>query len=340
MLRRLLIAALFLGIVALPTVGQDKDKKDDKKDEKKEPKKSGEKALLKWKFDAKTPFYQKMVTETKQTMKVQNQDVNQTQKQTFYFSWTPVKQEGADTWIIKQKIEGVAMDIDIGQQKIQYDSTKGKEAGNNPLGEFFNALKDSEFTITLNTKDMKVTKVEGREAFLQKLIAANPQMKQLLEQILSEKALIEMAEPTFASIRGKEETQGEPWKRESTLDMGPIGMYENTYTYTFEGKEGKLDKIKVDTTLKYKEPKEVAGAGTSGLPFKIKNADLKSSSATGFILFDPEKGWISKSEMKLGLAGDLEIEIGGQTTKVNLNQTQTSTVETSATTLVPPAKAG
>lgn len=343
MLRRLLIAALVLGVGVLPTVGQDKKedkKKDDKKEEKKDDKKGGDKALLKWKFENNTPFFQKMVTETKQTMKVQNQDVNQTQKQTFYFSWTPQKKEG-DSWIIKQKIEGVAMDIDIGNQKITYDSTKGKDAGgNNPLGEFFNALKDSEFTITLNTKDMKVTKVEGRDEFLKKLVQANPQMKPLLEQILSEKALIEMAEPTFAAIPGKEEAKGDTWKRESILDMGPIGKYENSYTYTFEGKEKNLEKIKVDTTLKYKEPGEApAGQGNAGLPFKIKTADLKSSSATGVILFDPEKGWISKSDMKLDLNGKLGIEIGGQTTDVNLTQTQTSSVETSDKSLLP-AKAG
>ncbi len=94
--------------------------------------------------------------------------------------------------------------------------------------------------------------------------------------------------------------------------MGPIGKYENDYKYTYEGKDGDLDKIKVETTLKYKEPAEVAGAGNQGLPFKIKSADLKSSSATGLILFDPKKGYITKSEMKLDLNGKLSIEIGGE----------------------------
>jgi len=329
----------------LPSIGQEKKpdekKPDEKKPDEKKPdeKKAGEKALLKWKFTAKTPFYQKMVTKTEQTMKVQNQDVKQTQAQTFYFSWTPEEQKG-DSWTIKQKIEGVAMDIDIGQQKISYDSTKTKEAGNNPLGEFFKALEGSEFTITLDTKTMKVTKVEGREAFLEKLVKANPQMKPLLEQILSEKALIEMAEPTFAAIPGKEVSVKETWKRDSTLDMGPIGKYDNSYTYTYEGKDNKLDKIKVETTLKYKEPAEVAGGGTQGLPFKIKNADLKSSSASGVILFNPEKGWIEKSDMTLELSGKLGIEIGGQTTEVTLTQTQKSTVETSDKSFIPAAKPG
>jgi len=318
MLRRCLFAALVLTVsLGLTGWGQEKEKKEDKK---------GDKALLKWKFEKGKPFYQKMTTETKQTMKVMNNDVNQTQKQTFYFSWTPEKQEG-DTWTIKQKIEGVAMDIDIGNQKISYDST-GKDAPNNPLSEFFKALVGSEFTITLDTKTMKVTKIEGRDEFLKKLTNANPQMKSLLDAILSEKALQEMAEPTFAAIPGKEETAGEKWKRESSLDMGPIGKYENTYTYTYEGKDGKNDKIKVETNLKYVAPGEVAGAGT-GLPFKIKSAELKSSNANGTIVFNPEAGRIESSNMTVTLEGKLSIDIGGQVTDVNLSQTQTSKVETS-----------
>jgi len=335
MLRRLLFAALILTVGILPTLAQ--EKKDDKKDDKKEPAASGDKAMLKWNLVKDKTFYQKMVTDTKQTMKVMNNDVVQTQKQTFYFSWTPEKQDG-DNWIIKQKIDGVAMDIDIGNQKIQYDSTSGKDAANNPLGEFFKALVGSEFKITLNTKDMKVTKVEGREDFLKKLVAANPQMKPLLDQILSDKALAEMAEPTFAAIPGKEETKGAKWKRESTLDMGPIGKYTNTYNYTFEGKEGNLDKIKVETTLSYKEPAEVAGSGSSGLPFKIKQAELKSTKADGNILFDAKEGRIAKSDMKLELSGNLSIEIGGQTTQVTLTQTQTSTTESSDKPLISETK--
>ena len=42
------------------------------------------------------------------------------------------------------------------------------------MGEFFKALVGREFKITLDTKTMKVTKVEGREEFVDKLVKANP----------------------------------------------------------------------------------------------------------------------------------------------------------------------
>jgi hypothetical protein len=318
--RRLLSALTLVGLLALPAAGQDK-------------------ANLKWKFEKDKPFYQKMETTTKQTMKVMTNDVVQTQTQTFWFSWKPTKIEG-DTVTLEQVIEGVKMDIDIGNQKISYDST-AKEQANNPLGEFFKALVGSKFTLTLDTKNMKVTKIEGRPDFLEKLVKANPQMKPLLEQILSEKALMEMAEPTFAAVPGKEVAKGDKWERNTVLDMGPIGKYENNYKYTYEGKdekEKKLDKIKVEMNLKYKEPAEPAGSGTSNLPFKIKNADLKSTSGTGTILFNPEAGRIEKSDMTVELSGKLTIEIGGQSTEVNLTQTQKSNVETSDKSLLPAPK--
>jgi hypothetical protein len=356
--RRLFAALLVLAVAAVPLVGQEKDKdkkapdkdkakpaekappekgKDDKaKDEKKDDKakddkgtadKSGAKVDLKWKLEKGKTFYQKMTTKTDQNMKILSSEPKQSQVQTFYFSWTPEKQEG-DNWVIKQKIMAVSMEINIGGTPINYDSTKDQGA-NNPLGEFFKALVNSEFTITLNMKDQKVTKLEGRDAFVDKLSAANPQMKQLLGQILSEGALKEMAEPTFAAIPNKEVAKGDKWTKESTLDMGPIGKYTNTYTYTYEGPDpanSKLDKIKVDTTLKYVAPDEKSG--TVSLPFKIKSADLKSTSASGSVTFDREKGRVTNSNCKLELKGDLNIEIGNQTTKVELLQTQETTVET------------
>jgi hypothetical protein len=45
-------------------------------------------------------------------------------------------------------------------------------------------------------------------------------------------------------------------------------------------------------------------------------------------LFDRDKGRVEKSNFKLDLSGELNIEIGGQTTKVELKQTQETSVET------------
>src|SRR4051812_41299265 len=75
------------------------------------------KADLKWKFEKDKTFYQEMTTETTQTMKVMGQDITQKQQQTFYFSWTP-KEEKDKSWVIAQKITGVKMNIEIGNNPI------------------------------------------------------------------------------------------------------------------------------------------------------------------------------------------------------------------------------
>lgn len=281
---------------------------------------------LKWKFEKDKDFFQTMSTETTQKMKIANSDFTQTQKQTFVFKWTPTKIDG-DTVTLTQTILAVKMDINIGQQAISYDSAAAKK-GNSPLNDFFNALVGTTFTITLNTKDMKVTDIQGRTEFLDKLVKTNPQMKPLLDVILSDKALKEMAEPAFAAIPGGDKKKGESWARDSSLEMGPIGKFTNSYKYTYEGEDGttKKDKIKVESELKYKEPGE--GGGVAGLPFKIKQADLKSTTAGGEILFDSAKGRVEKSKLNVSLKGTLSIEIGGQTTPVELTQDQTSTVDT------------
>jgi hypothetical protein len=324
------LALVVAFLVALPLLGQDKDPKKPPDTEKKPDAK--DKVTLKWKFKKGDTFYQTMNTKTEQTMKVMNNEVKQTQNQKFYFQYT-ADEPKEDTVVLTQKIIGVEMDIDIGGSKINYKSTEAAAPGApaNPLSDFFSKLKDTEFKLTLNTKDLKVTKVEGQKEFLDKLVRANQQMKPLLEQILSDKALMEMAEPTFAVIPTEPKAPGESWSRKTSLDMGPIGKYENEHKFTLEGQDtaSKNYKIKSETTLKYTPPGEQTAAGAGGLPFKIKSADLKSSNATGTILFNNEKGRVDKSEMSLDLSGSLSIEIGGQTTKVELSQTQKTSVEAS-----------
>ena len=232
-----------------------------------------DKVNLTWKLEKDKAFYQEMTTSANQGMKVMGQDVTQKQTQTFYFSFTPTAQDSNGNWTVKQKIEGVKITIDINNNAVSYDSTNTATA-NNALSEFFKQLVGAEFTLTIDKK-FKVTKIEGRDAFLKKLTSANPQMESLLKQILSEDALKEMADPTFAAIPNKEVKKDEKWKKESKLDMGPIGTYKNTFTYTYEGKnadgktdaEKKLDKIKVETKLEYSPPKDQPADST--LPFKI-----------------------------------------------------------------------
>lgn len=335
-LRWIPMALLSLGVVWLPAMAQEKAAEKPKeapkeaakeapKDAPKAPASSGAKAKLAWTFTKDKTFYQSMTTTTKQELVVQGSKVNQEQKQTFLFAWTPTKQEG-DTWTLKQKIEAVEMAIDIGGTKIEYNS-KNPSGPGNPLSEFFKALVGAEFTVLLDTKENKIIKVLDREEFVKKLVNANPAMQPLLNGILDEKAFIDMSEPTFRVVPNKEVAQGDSWELKNTLKLGPIGSYLSDYKYTYNGKADALDKIGITATLKY-EP----GSSSSGaLPFKIEKATLESTKASGEVFFDSAKGRPAKSSMTMDVKGNLTIDISGTKTPVELTQSQTTTTETSDT---------
>jgi hypothetical protein len=312
----LVIAALSALVGPLFTHAGEKGKKDkDKKAQK-----------LEWKaFDPEVnaEYYQTMTTETKQKMKVMEMVVDQNQNQTFWVKWTP-KKKVKGNWVVTQKIIGVKMDIDIGGNKISFDSTPG-DAPNNPMTDFFNALLKLDLTFTI-TKDMKVESIEGHDDFIKNLGKTNPQMEPLLKSILSKEALTKMIEPTLYVYPSGPVTKGETWKKTSTLDLGPIGTYKTDYTFDFEGKDKKekeKERIGVKASMTYK------------LPFAIeKDSELstaKNEPGTGYALFNPKLGRIDYYKMDMKLKGKLNIDIGGMKTPVELEQEQNATVTTSDT---------
>lgn len=299
-----------------------------------------EKATFGFKVEKDKPFYQEMTTNVVQSIKVQGQDLKQTQEQTFFFKWTPVKQDG-DNWQIKQQVEGVKMKIDISGNAIEYDSTNKNAAGSggNPgLTDFFKGLEGAEFTVTYNTKDNKVSKVDGKDDFLKKLASGNAQMESLLKKILTDEALKQMTDPTFGLAVAGEKAKDQPWESKTALNLGPIGTYDVTYKYTYKGKDEKnkeLDKVEVVPTLTYKPPTDNA----DGLLFRIKNGNLKSEAgAPGVILYNAKTGRVESATIPIVLKGDLDVTIGGSDTKVELQQQQTTTVKTGDKSFLPEQK--
>lgn len=300
---------------------KDEPKKDDTKKEetKKEEAKSASGDTFVWKaFDPKSKgFFQKIETTTKQTIKVSEQQVPQEQKQTFIIQWTPKEMKDGN-YVVAQKIVGVDMSINIGGNNISFNSrstTKPK----NPMTDFFDKLINQELTYVIDSKTWEVKEIQGRKEFVSALTNAHPQMRQLLENIMSEDALKKMAEPTWFALPSGPVEKDATWKKESTLDLGPIGTYKTTFDFTYAGK----DKINIATKLDYTAP---GSNKQGGLPFTIEKANLTSKGGSGEAVFDREKGRFASSKTSMKLAGDLTINVGNMSTVVNLDQDQESVV--------------
>ncbi len=281
---------------------------------------------LRWRFQLDKPFYQIVTTETKQDMTIMQMKVSQSQKQTFYFRWTPIGRDENGNWIIKQKIIGVKMDLDIGGTKVGIDPAKDKGA-NQPLSNFLKAVVNTEVTFTID-RNMKVRKIECRDVFLKKLADSNQNNELLLKRFFSNEALKQMTDTAFGMIPVKPVKEGDVWETTGALDMGPIGKYETTNRLVYKGpdkNEKHLQEIEVESTLRYAMPDP---NGATGLPFKILQVDLESKNAKGKILFDSRKGRLDSATNTVNLTGKILVEIGGMPNSVDLDQTQTTTAKT------------
>jgi hypothetical protein len=300
-------------------------KTEEKKTEEKKQEAAGQGGLKFTAFDPDAkPFFQELTTTTTQNMKVMGQEIPQKQEQTFIVEWIPEKKDQSGNYVVKQKIVGIKMNIDIGGNKISYDSTIKNQK--NPMTDFFDQLLKQELEFHI-TPGLEVKEVKGREEFIKSLGETNPQMMSLLKQILSQEALTKMAEPTWFALPPA--GGGKTWNKASDLNLGPIGKYHTVFTFTDEGQEKKdnkeLEKISIKAELSYTAPSDKE---SSGLPFTIKEAKLSSKSASGEAYFDRSKGRFASSKMDMKLGGTLTISVGNMNTEITLDQDQKSTSQT------------
>jgi hypothetical protein len=299
---------------------------------------------LGFKKDGKfVPYYQEVSTSVSQVITVQGQNLTQQQKSTFWYKWNPTKDEkkteGKDEWTqwtVEQTIEGLEMSIDISGNAITYSSKSDAApgTGNAGLVEFFKGIKDAKFTATLG-KNYKVEKVEGKDAFLKQVSAGNAQLEGLLRKVLTEAALAEMIDPTAKLFPDKAVKPGDTWEKKTTLTLGPIGTYDLTYKIKYEKVEKEKDVLSVDTVLSYKAPED----GADGLLFRIKKGSTLTSvnekdDSKGTVIYDPKAGRIESAEIKVKLKGDLLVTVGNTDTKVELEQTQKTSIKTADASFV------
>jgi Family of unknown function (DUF6263) len=280
--------------------------------------------LLRLKFDKGPPYFSEVATDTQQTMKVMGQEVNQIQKQTFYLKWMPEGLDQNGNGLLKMKIIGAKMKIDIGGVNIEYESTADGIDQPAAFAPFFNALMDAEFRVSV-TDQGKILAIKGMEGVVARLKAGNPQTEPLLKSIVNEAALKVLLAPHFAFVPKQAVRPGDVWDNEQSLELGPIGTFRTETKYTY-GKSGPHEKILSRTTLTYDAPKI-----KDGLPFAIQSANLRATPSTGEIRFDSSRGRLVSGDSKLALEGTLMVEVGGVVTTVELRQTQTTRIRVTDT---------
>ena len=231
---------------------------------------------------------------------------------------------------MEQKIEYVDMNIPIGSTTIAYNSGL-KDQPKNPMTEFFDSLMNLTLTLYIDKSTLKVTKVEGRDKFVDKLGESHPQMKNLLKSILGDDAIKQMSEQTWAAIPSKPVKKGQTWANESDLNLGASGTYKNKYTYTFDGAEDRLEKISVVPSVSYVAAKDKGAKDEScrstSRAIRYSRAWRDRTRQARFTSMR-KKAASAKSSMKMKVEGTVVVAIGGTDTRIALSQTQNSDLTT------------
>ncbi|HEX4591411.1 MAG TPA: DUF6263 family protein [Gemmataceae bacterium] len=277
-----------------------------------------------WKFDRDKPLYSTMSTATQQTIKVMGSEIKLQQDLTFYMSWRFKAEDRDKSTVLSQKIEGVRFNItDVGNKKTVYDST-APNSGTDPLASFISGLVGSEFTVAVD-KNMKLVKIECGDEFVKKLSNADPSMQPLLKSILGEDSLKSLVDPTFNVAPPRPVAKHDTWTREAAVNDGLIGSFHTARKYTYVGQDDfnpDLARISISSKTDYRPP--LPGTAKDA-PWRIKSANLRIHDSPGVVLFDVKRGRPVEIEMMMTVKGNLDVEIGGQTTTVELNQTQVTT---------------
>jgi RNA polymerase sigma factor (sigma-70 family) len=302
---------------------------------------------LVWRFEKDRPIFHEVTTDTKQTMKILNREaVQQDQKQTFVFRWTPMRRNNANDWIINQRIEGIIMDQNVAGTRLHFDSTAAVSQ-NNPLEEFFRALVGAETELKFGAPghvewrgasdgsgglECEVMSVNGvkstpQDEYRNKLRSTQKKALQWCQKSLTADAGQEMLAWAFA-VPPKAVTPGDTWTRTSKSSVGAAGQWEATYRYTYCGAEGRLDRIRVASELRFSRPE----GESSGLPpLPVREVDLKTTHGKGVILFDRHKGRLVSGELNQKTEGLITLASGGDDGRVALTQVERITVRTTDT---------
>jgi hypothetical protein len=274
---------------------------------------------LRWRFVPGKAFYQEVIYEVAQTMKVQGMPVKQWQSHTLWSRWEPMKKVGGK-WTLRQTVVGVKM-IDLNRPTICFFDGEPPDL----ISQALDQLRGASFVVTLGP-DFRVEKVEGVEPFLRRAFQDKPaEVKRIAKAILPWLLTIGTA-ATFpiGPADGRKIKREDGWTRESSEDMGPFGKWAVTSRYTYQGKDCACDKIAVAVKLKHvpRAPKPAAD-----LSYRVKGIHLSRADGSGVLLFDSTRGRLVSSVVEVRIEGTFTVEIGGLETEIGLSQRQKTTIK-------------
>jgi hypothetical protein len=276
---------------------------------------------LQMKFAKGKDFFVEAKTTTKQDIVVKGERVPQNQEALAVWHWQPQELTSDGNWLIRVRCVRFRYVMDLGRNHIVFDSSM-TGPGDGRYQFAMAVLRGLNVTVQ---PDGVISKIVGREEILKAMTdSSNTPYQALFPHLISEEATKQQLFPFADFLPQKPVSRGDQWARHRTIDIGPIGRFDSDWKYTYSGKLGALHEFRLTTKTKYQS----AQKGDKSVPFTIKSADLTFNDGEGKLTFDAEKGRLQDGSLQMNSSGFITVQMGDETTKVELKQTQTSRVRT------------
>ena len=202
--------------------------------------------------------------------------------------------------------------------------------GNLPMAEGLgDRMKGLTLTYTLDDKG-KVTKVEGRDKYVEKLAGDDENLKKLFQATMTEDALKMGLQDLFGFVPDGPVKAGDTWKKEYKAPLGPLGEFAVTGAFKYAGPADGLEKVTYTAEARFSPPQ--AGAD-GGLPFTITKGELKADKFEGTLLFDPKAGRLKEGRSEAKFGGKMTVSVNGMELEMDFTQTQKTVATVSTSTL-------
>jgi len=243
---------------------------------------------LEWKFEQGKKFKIEVVTETKQTVTVDNKATTRNSTLTTVSEFV-VEKADAGSYTLKQTIESV-----------QVKPSKPEEPTTPAASRYANLLKGTVFTFTINSAGKITGSLGGYDYLVKRLSGNNEEAEKSLRSLIPEEGFKESLGDIFGFLPDKAVSEDQPWTRKEVLSL-PWGKLTGEARYTYKGKKDGAQQIDESHTWTYGLPE----GGISGVT--VTKGEIQVPVSKGTISVDPAAGKLISHKQTTQITGKLTI---------------------------------
>ena len=268
---------------------------------------------LRWKFRPQENVKYNVVQYMKTSMKIGDNEVNQTMNQSMDMSWQVLSVAAGGDTVMNQVVDRIRMKSEGGPAGLLEFDTASKTLPDNPLiasmGDTFQKIVNKPFTVTMRP-DGQIDNVTVPAELLDTIrqsAAGNA-------AALNEDTLKQMMKQSAVTLPNSPVVQNDSWTSQQSIQL-PFGTMSINSTMTYAGRD------EMGNALINVVP-QISVTPKEGAPVKMT---LTNSEGRGQVTFNIVQGRVTKSRLDLTMAMKIETA-NGQTFNQSIQQATAMTL--------------